>query len=352
MFRTVLFAAAVIASNTEAKLLATADGIRISPADIDQVVGAAEFRIRNERYQAQRRAVDKLLNEQLLTKEAAARAVSVPDLLSVEIDSHLLQPEQANVQVALTRAEKVYPTVPRDELINRIRAAMLQPQRAELQAAFFRRLREKYHARVLLEPPRLIFEPPGWMQFAGGATAPVTMVMFSDFQCPSCKNFFGTLNSLRDHFNHNLRIAFVNFPLKNHKAARSAALAAICGFRQGAGWRIAEELFKSALTDASDEKAEHGAGKELSVAETTREIGCAPAGVLAELDARRPDSREAERQQHFEERSLLAHDTLEHIPPPLRAQTGRRARRQRSVTGESSSRQIGGVRHETAARCR
>src|SRR5438132_1670196 len=254
MFRTVLFAAAVIASNTEAKLLATADGIRISPADIDQVVGAAEFRIRNERYQAQRRAVDKLLNEQLLTKEAAARAVSVPDLLSVEIDSHLLQPEQANVQVALTRAEKVYPTVPRDELINRIRAAMLQPQRAELQAAFFRRLREKYHARVLLEPPRLIFEPPGWMQFAGGATAPVTMVMFSDFQCPSCKNFFGTLNSLRDHFNHNLRIAFVNFPLKNHKAARSAALAAICGFRQGAGWRIAEELFKSALTDASDEK--------------------------------------------------------------------------------------------------
>lgn len=86
-------------------------------------------------------------------------------------------------------------------------------------------------------PPRKIAE---WKQYATGdmqigpTSAPVTIVEFSDFQCPFCHALFLTLEKMRTSHPGQLRIVYRNFPLSLiHPYARPAAIAAECAASQG-----------------------------------------------------------------------------------------------------------------------
>lgn len=79
----------------------------------------------------------------------------------------------------------------------------------------------------------------------GPATAPVTIVEFSDFQCPHCATFHQeTFPALRTLYGDQVQWIFVNrfFPAA-HPMAESAALAAECATRQGKFWEYAEGVF-------------------------------------------------------------------------------------------------------------
>ena len=91
--------------------------------------------------------------------------------------------------------------------------------------------------------------------FLGRADAPVTLVEFSDYQCPFCQRFFATtLPTLkRDYIDTGkLRYVFRDFPLDVHAQARKAAEAAHCAGEQGKYWEMHDALFRnqSALTPA------------------------------------------------------------------------------------------------------
>ncbi|WP_434047368.1 MULTISPECIES: DsbA family protein [Sorangium] len=103
----------------------------------------------------------------------------------------------------------------------------------------------------------------------GSRTAPVTMVVFSDFECPFCTRVETTINQLKEKYGpEKLRIIWKNNPLPFHKNARPAALAAETVFRLGgskAFWKFHELAFQNqkALTPANFEAwaAEAGVDK-------------------------------------------------------------------------------------------
>ncbi|WP_437639893.1 DsbA family protein [Sorangium sp. So ce854] len=103
----------------------------------------------------------------------------------------------------------------------------------------------------------------------GSRTAPVTMVVFSDFECPFCTRVEGTINQIKEKYGpEKLRIIWKNNPLPFHKNARPAALAAETVFRLGgskAFWKFHELAFKNqkSLTPANFETwaAEAGVDK-------------------------------------------------------------------------------------------
>ncbi|WP_437615036.1 thioredoxin domain-containing protein [Sorangium sp. So ce834] len=94
----------------------------------------------------------------------------------------------------------------------------------------------------------------------GARTAPVTMVVFSDFECPFCSRVETTINQLKDKYgSEKLRIVWKNNPLPFHKNARPAALAAETVFRLGgskAFWKFHELAFQNqkSLTPDNFEK--------------------------------------------------------------------------------------------------
>ena len=80
----------------------------------------------------------------------------------------------------------------------------------------------------------------------GPSDAPVTVVEFSDFQCPYCRRAAGTVERLRDRYPEDVQLVYAHFPLGNHAWARPAAIAATCAAMQdeAAFWVLHDFYFQ------------------------------------------------------------------------------------------------------------
>jgi protein-disulfide isomerase len=77
----------------------------------------------------------------------------------------------------------------------------------------------------------------------GSSSAPVTLIAFSDFQCPFCSRAVPVLKQLEDDYKGKLRIAFKQLPLPFHDKAHLAAEAALAANEQGKFWQYHDKLF-------------------------------------------------------------------------------------------------------------
>ena len=78
----------------------------------------------------------------------------------------------------------------------------------------------------------------------GNPNAPVTIVEFSDFECPFCGLAQPALKEVQNHYPSQVRFVFKNFPLRMHRHAWKAHLAALCAENQGKFWEYKDLLFQ------------------------------------------------------------------------------------------------------------
>ena len=90
----------------------------------------------------------------------------------------------------------------------------------------------------------------------GPASAKVTVVAFSDFQCPFCSRAVPVLKQIEDEYKGKVKIAFKQLPLPFHDKAHLAAEAALAANEQGKFWQMHDKLFanQQALDRPSLEK--------------------------------------------------------------------------------------------------
>lgn len=79
----------------------------------------------------------------------------------------------------------------------------------------------------------------------GEAGAKVTIVEFSDFQCPYCSKAAETVNEIKKKYGKKVRVAFKNYPLPFHSHAKVAAQAGLCANEQGSAkfWKMHDAMF-------------------------------------------------------------------------------------------------------------
>lgn len=80
---------------------------------------------------------------------------------------------------------------------------------------------------------------------SGSADAPVTMVVYSDFECPYCSRFHPTMQQVISDYAGKVKVVFRNFPLSFHAEAKPAAEAAECAGQQGKFFEYATKLFEN-----------------------------------------------------------------------------------------------------------
>lgn len=78
----------------------------------------------------------------------------------------------------------------------------------------------------------------------GPEDAPITLVEFSDFQCPACRVAHPVLSAIADKYPGQVRVVFRHFPLPQHEHAEVAARAAVYAEQQGKFWEFATLAFE------------------------------------------------------------------------------------------------------------
>ena len=117
------------------------------------------------------------------------------------------------------------------------------------------------------EADKTIFKvEPGDAPTKGPKDAPLTVIVFSDFQCPFCKRVEPTLSQMEKEYQGKVRMIWKNYPLPFHQNAMPAAEAALAADAQGKFWAMHDKLFENntALDRPSLEKYAQDLGLNLS----------------------------------------------------------------------------------------
>ena len=85
----------------------------------------------------------------------------------------------------------------------------------------------------------------------GDKNALVTLVEFSDFQCPFCKRFNPTMERVMDEYKGKVRWIYRHFPLGFHKNAQKSAEASECAGEQGKFWEYLDKAFENSQADGT-----------------------------------------------------------------------------------------------------
>ena len=134
----------------------------------------------------------------------------------------------------------------REELEPQVRVYLAQQQFVEF-------LEDGHEIEYLLDPYRLSVDP-GTGPARGEAEAPVTIVEWSDFECPYCKRVLPTLEQLFEEYPTEVRLVFRHFPLHAiHPNAQAAAEAAVCAQDLGAFWELHDLMFEEQDTLGVDD---------------------------------------------------------------------------------------------------
>jgi protein-disulfide isomerase len=102
------------------------------------------------------------------------------------------------------------------------------------------------------EPTTVVEEVPAVSSedyIKGPENAKITLIEYSDFECPYCTGFKDTLEQILDEYGDDVRLVVRHFPLSFHANSKSAALATECAGEQGKFWEMHDKIFEANVND-------------------------------------------------------------------------------------------------------
>ena len=193
----------------------------------------------------------------MLLAEANQRNVGPEEIIRAEITEKLRKPTEAEVAKFYNDNKA---KIPGDlaSVSTQIAGYLQQQEQARLEQALSERLRKGAQIKMMLAEPA---QPAQAISVDGAASrgdlnARVTVVEFTDFECPACAAMQPVLDEVLKTFGNKVRFVVRNYPLDKHPHARKAAEAAAAAHAQGKFFEYTSLLFKrqNALDPASLKK--------------------------------------------------------------------------------------------------
>lgn len=209
-------------------------------------LGEVDRKVAVQLYDLRKQALDNIIDVYLV-QQAASRAGIKPDEY---VDQ---QVRSSSPRVTAREAEQFYGEHkaqldaqtggrPFSQIEPRLIAALQRQRDEEAQKQLVQKLRAENQVSVLLQAPRVSVASAGHPSI-GGPSAPVTIVEFSDFQCPFCRAAESSLKQVRQKYGDQVRLVYMDFPLGFHSHAMDAARAARCAADQDKFWQFHDALF-------------------------------------------------------------------------------------------------------------
>ena len=188
-------------------------------------------------------ALDSLIRDRIWDAEARKTGKSFDSLIAAEAGPSGLVPSDADVSAWYQANQSRTGGRTLQELQPQIADFLVRERRVAAAKKLEERLRTELQVAVAYEPFRLQFNNEK-APTLGRTEAPVTLVEFSDFQCPFCQAAAPTLKQVEQKFGEKVRIVYRQYPLTNlHPFAFKAAEASLCANEQGKFWQMHDAMF-------------------------------------------------------------------------------------------------------------
>ena len=224
------------------KLVATVDGQPIYEQDLMTVAGPSLVALHDQEFKVKSDALNQLVRQRLIEAEAKKKGVTGEELLKQEVDSKIAEPSDDEAK-GYYLAAKNQSSLTFEEIKAQIKQLLRTAEIQQAREKYGESLRAKANVSVRLQSPKVevAYDPA---RVSGDAKAPVTIVEFSDFQCPFCQKAEPILKDLLAKYNGQVKLAFLDFPMRSlHPQAQIAAEAARCAEQQGKFWQYHDVLF-------------------------------------------------------------------------------------------------------------
>ncbi|HET9480026.1 MAG TPA: thioredoxin domain-containing protein [Pyrinomonadaceae bacterium] len=233
-------------SAERARVLAMVNDKQITMGDIENSLRPLIFNVQEQVYALRKQDVDLKVNDTLLAQEAQKKGVTTRALLETEVSAKVPRITDAQAQAFYDENKE---RISGEFAQTKAQIIQYLQERKEQEAtlAFAEQLRRAAAIQINLTAP----ESPAFsiatddQPVKGTANALVTIVAFTDFECPSCARQHPVLEKIVSEFGDRVRLVVRDFPLSQHANARKAAEAAEAAREQDKYWEYVSVLFRN-----------------------------------------------------------------------------------------------------------
>ena len=214
-------------------------------------------------FELRKKALDQIIDQRLVETEAETLGLTPEALLEQEARK-LSTVSDAEVQAFYEQNKERMGEVPFEEVKPQIDRHLASRAASTATRAYVVSLRDSAQLDVHLEVPRTEVEASG--PAIGPENAPVTIVEFSDYQCPYCKRAEPVIQQVLERYPDQVRFVYRHFPLDRiHPQARGASEAAACANEQGRFWDFHAKLFAADAKFDADSLRQYASDLELDL---------------------------------------------------------------------------------------
>ena len=215
-------------------------------------------------YDGRKTALDAIIADALVAQAAKAKGVTTEAFVGAEVAKRVKPVTDTDVRNFYVQNSERMQGRSFEQMSPAIHQYLEQQQQTTAKQSLIDELKKSGPAiRVVMDAPRTTVTIAADDPAQGKADAPVTVIEFSDFQCPFCLRVMPTLKQLRAKYGDKMRLVWKDFPLTQiHPQAFVAAQAGNCAREQGKFWEYHDKLFanQSALQAESLKKYAADAG--------------------------------------------------------------------------------------------
>ena len=235
------------AESPDTVLATYGNGKKVTLKDLEEVAGPQLEELEKKKFELKRQALETLILQTLVKEEAAKKGQTEEQWLKEAIESKVKPPAEEEIQKVFSENQARMPPGSTIEAMRpQIIDFLTSDQKRELARTTFDGLKKAANVTVLLkEPPKPRKQVEAKGPSRGPENAKVTIVEFSDFQCPFCSRAHDTVEEVMSAYAGKVRLVFRHFPLEFHQQAGKAAEAAACANEQTKFWEYHSVLFKN-----------------------------------------------------------------------------------------------------------
>lgn len=230
-----------LGGNNSSEVVATINNEPIRAGELDSSVKQQMQKVQTQIYQIRKKGLNTLIEDKLIEMAAKKDGKTVDKYVVAEIDAKVEEPSEKEVK-ALYNARKGKNTLSYEKIKGQIIDYLKQNKKNRVRRELLAKLQKDAQVKVLLEPPRVDVKI-GDAPFIGSKNAKITIIEFSDYQCPFCKRVRPTIWKLIEDYKGKIQYAFKDFPLSFHRHARKAHEAGKCAGEQGKYFEYNKGLF-------------------------------------------------------------------------------------------------------------